>query len=351
MNNSNHLQGLSIIRTLAAFSVLLGHYYQFGFGKISATHIWLPELYTPVVTFFVISGFLIAWGLLKEQDKTGSVNIVYAYQKRAIRILPLYYIGIGLGILSLWICGDKLDGNVSLLLLGMPHISHILGSTPFPMWHYWTLGAEIMFYLWFPWLIKFCRKYVLQVVAAICIGWFILKIGTYALLGKGYVYRFVSVLHTDSIMLGSLAAILFYKECKWLINLCQSGWFVVCSWILFLSTNLWAEYIPSPFRAEVIAILSVMVLLAGFCGHPMLENKVTQYLGTISYAIYIFHPIMIYGISYACSAWNIHCESMIEEYIRVTIVLLLTIGISALANAIDKQITTKLRQRISYPKS
>ena len=44
--------------------------------------------YVGVDVFFVISGFLITSGLLREADRTGSLSLRRFYARRALRILP-----------------------------------------------------------------------------------------------------------------------------------------------------------------------------------------------------------------------------------------------------------------------
>jgi len=332
---SRQLPGLSIIRTIAAFSVLFGHMYLFGtWGVSEAQRAWLPEIYLPVTTFFVISGFLITWGLLREFDNEGDVNVKGVYSRRAKRILPLYYIGIAIGFGALWLLGDKVEGNVPLLLLLLPNISHVLGTTPFPMWHYWTLGTEVMFYLWFPWVVKYGRKYLLQIVMSICAIWMILKLGSYAFLGKGFVYRFVSVTQFDTIMFGAIGAILYYEDRWWLQKVCSTLWFTIVAWVLFLSTQLWVPMLPSLIRPELIGLISFLLILSAFYGHPVLENKVTQYIGKLSYGIYIFHPIVIYVLSTLCIRHQIICEYKWGGYVEAFAVICVTLFLCALLDVL-----------------
>ena len=41
--------------------------------------------------FFIISGFLITWLMILENDRIGRVNLSQFYIRRALRILPVYF--------------------------------------------------------------------------------------------------------------------------------------------------------------------------------------------------------------------------------------------------------------------
>jgi len=57
-NSQTYLPGLNAIRVLAMFSILFGHMYApFGdWGVADGDRLWLPELYTPMVTIFDTTG-------------------------------------------------------------------------------------------------------------------------------------------------------------------------------------------------------------------------------------------------------------------------------------------------------
>ncbi|MCQ2078111.1 MAG: acyltransferase [Bacteroidaceae bacterium] len=335
MNNlSNKLPGLAIIRTICAFSILFGHFYQFGdWGNLELEPVALPEIYLPVVTFFVITGFLMAWTFLQEEDTSGDISIISSYKRRARRILPLYYIGIIVGLLALWVCDGKLDGDLWGLLTLQPHITHLLGTTPFPLWHYWFLGVEVTFYLLFPFLFKISRRHRLPIIVGVAFLWLLVKWSAYFFLGKGFVYHYLGMTQMDTILWGSAVAILFYKQQPWLIKICRSLWFTILAWALFLTTQLWVPLLPSLIRSLVIAFISIMVILSGFCGHPILENKVTHFFSKISYGIYIFHPIMIY----VCAEGIKHLPLHINLIASISIVVVVTIGLAtAMHKLVDR---------------
>src|ERR1700761_6862061 len=57
--------------------------------------------YTGVVIFFVLSGFLIHTLLLREEDRSGTVSLKGFYLRRCFRILPLYFVVIGMYLVML----------------------------------------------------------------------------------------------------------------------------------------------------------------------------------------------------------------------------------------------------------
>ncbi len=90
--------------------------------------------------------------------------------------------------------------------------------------------------------------------------------------------------------------------------------------------------LPSVIRAEIIALISVMVILSGFCGHALLENGISQFFGRISYAIYIFHPIIIAAGATICEEMNIIADNAWYAAIEVLVVCTATILIAWLAD-------------------
>jgi peptidoglycan/LPS O-acetylase OafA/YrhL len=84
---SDRLNGLDHLRAIAILLVMIFH---FGRGVPS----WLEPIqqigWTGVDLFFVLSGYLIGFQLLKEYKNTGDLNFKRFYIKRFFRILPVY---------------------------------------------------------------------------------------------------------------------------------------------------------------------------------------------------------------------------------------------------------------------
>src|ERR1043166_1793047 len=78
--SGGHLPALDGLRMVAVLLVVL---YHFGFQAVPGGH--------GVLAFFVISGFLITWLLLKEEDKYGAVSLKLFYIRRTLRVFPAFY--------------------------------------------------------------------------------------------------------------------------------------------------------------------------------------------------------------------------------------------------------------------
>lgn len=291
-----YLPGLNGIRAVAALSVLFGHMWGvFGDWGIGEPAFKIPWPSGPVTTFFVISGFLITYLLMNEVGKTGDVSIGKFYMRRILRIWPLYYGYMVFALIVVAAFKGEINGAAWFITFFSGNISHAIGIGIIPLYHFWSLGVEEQFYAWYPWMVKYNKKHILYAVCGLCVLWFGLKWGSYVVLGKGLIYRIFAVTQFDCMMLGAAGAIMYYRGTEWFKWLCSNLFVAITAWVLFFTSGLWAKYIPSPITNEVVALISLIVIMAGLVWKPILENKVMNYLGKISYGIYVIHPILLYA--------------------------------------------------------
>src|SRR5438067_3222943 len=138
-----NIPALNGIRAVAVALVMLFH---FGFKGIPGGH--------GVLMFFVLSGFLITWLLLLEQEEKGSISLRAFYVRRALRILPAAYafLLVGLGLLLVthrqvvWTHVACVVAYVANYFTALHHED--AGNGLFR--HLWSLAIEEQFYLLWP---------------------------------------------------------------------------------------------------------------------------------------------------------------------------------------------------------
>ena len=301
----NHLIQLDGVRFLAVALVLIDHW--------MAERIALPLGSLGVTIFFVLSGFLIARILLSGKDKlrlsgnsqTGGYFKTF-YARRTIRIFPIYY----LALLILYLLDEPpVRRTIGWLALYASNIYIASRAT----WmgtvdHLWSLAVEEQVYLFMPLLLFVLpKKWVLLTALLMVVGSVALRYGLYQA-GKPWFIAYVSMpTCLDAFGLGLLMAYLWlYQRADferlftapvgvWLSLLGFVAVVVAAKWIMITTnatdphnifTNVWERLAGSLFGFFLIGRAII-----GF-GGPMkwfLEHPVSQYLGQISYGLYLFH--------------------------------------------------------------
>ena len=131
-----------------------------------AYHARIPGLtggYIGVDVFYVVSGFLITGLIVRELQSTGRVDLVAFYARRARRLLPAALVVIALTVIASAIVLPPLrvpdvaaDGAAAALYVS--NIRFAAQATdylqaelaPSPLLHFWSLGVEEQFYLFWP---------------------------------------------------------------------------------------------------------------------------------------------------------------------------------------------------------
>ena len=121
--------------------------------------------FTGVDVFYVLSGFLVTGGLLREAEKRGKIDFPDFMGRRFRRLLPVSAVVIILTVLATYYWLGPTTGNAtatdaiwtSLFMANWHFIwvgTDYLGAqgTASPLQHYWTLAVEGQFYIAWPFL-------------------------------------------------------------------------------------------------------------------------------------------------------------------------------------------------------
>lgn len=323
-----YLPGLNGLRAIAALTVLCGHVFQSTFGNWGLLDLTLSFPIDGVTLFFVISGFLITFLLMNEVEKSGTVDIPKFYMRRILRIWPIYYGYLILSILILTAFSmqkDLLNPKLLYYLFFAANIPFVVTSGLWPIVHYWSIGVEEQFYLFWPWLVRIGKKRLLLLAVFTGLFWFCCKCLFYLTVGKDtFIYRFFAVTRFDCMMLGAVGAILFFEKKSLFIKLTTNRMITFSAWILFLLSGFYGYTVPAPIRTEYVAVLSLILIMSQVATKPFvfnLENHVCDFVGKISYGIYVIHPMLIFLLSKCYRELNLTL-SITFQYVAICLLMI-----------------------------
>jgi peptidoglycan/LPS O-acetylase OafA/YrhL len=304
------IQGL---RAIAVLAVLANHMAG-----------WPRGSFVGVDVFFVISGYLITGILLREFEKRQTISFRGFYARRIKRILPA-----GLFVIGATLCATRVlagidryhfaakDAIAAVLFFANWHFAQTgvnyfnQSLPPSPLEHYWSLSVEEQFYFVWPWLmlglllvgvrLRFWRHEHARVVAGVAIA---------VISGISLAWAFAETAQDPTaayfstfvraweLGLGALVAIAAapISRCDPRLRL-----LVASLGLLGVIASLFVVPSSSGFPAPwallpTVSAAAVIGAGAGVSGWPLLPltNPVSQYLGKLSYSLYLWHfPVVV----------------------------------------------------------
>ena len=253
--------------------------------------------------FYVISGYLITGLILREIENSGTLNLRLFYQRRIKRLLPTsVFVLFATAIVGYFvlpaITRDALGRD---LFAAATYVSNYLfawwendyqnlDATPSPFIHYWSLAVEEQFYVIWPILIlilsRFGKKAVLYGVGAITAASLILSIQQTQ---TSPIWAFYS-LPTRAWELGIGALLLFIPTSLWKSRFLP--WLGAIG--LAVATLIFDDNTAFPGVNALLPVISTAILIGSISQWPrffndLSNNRISQWLGAISYPLYLWH--------------------------------------------------------------
>lgn len=289
------LPNITELRFFLALIVILFHVPQFAENRgLPYFNNWpvFQKGTEAVYLFFSLSGFLIIRQLYDEKVLTKTINLKNFYTRRMLRIFPLYYLIFFIGIIYynfiLPFLGYNYVSDYPLLnglLLGAFFVPNIFSALYQPggiLEILWSIGIEEQFYLFIaPLLLLF--KNTVKSLAIFTILYCILFFSGFLPFLKAYQMLFFFFTFSGVLSIFS-ESIKFNKFVKAV---------VLTLVVLYFTTNLMRFQNDALYL--IFSSLLFSIFIHSICYQPLyiIKSKILNYLGKISYGIYMYHAVIM----------------------------------------------------------
>jgi len=289
---------------------------------------------TGVTLFFVLSAFTLCYTLDARRDEPQLKRRFYL--RRILRIVPLYFCWLAFMIPwtygTDWL-GDQIPYRFVALCAGFL-FNMVPGGQEGIVWASWTLGVEMLVYLAFPFLFFFVNTAGRAVL----------------LLGISLVAAFLNSHLAQSLLAGP-------PESMWLRSslLAQFPNFAVGFLAFFAYRQLESRaplarrlgpplllggvvlfvVVPFVLGPTVVLLYGMACAYAGiilglaFVPARLLVNPVTVFLGTISYSLYLNHPLTVFYLTPAYRRiydWDVSATGRLLACVVITLIPLVCLS-------------------------
>jgi peptidoglycan/LPS O-acetylase OafA/YrhL len=310
---TGRIVGLDGLRAISIALVLIGH----GLATIPAS--FRPDYLAPylgnatlgVMTFFVVSGFLITHLLRQEWGATGTLRLKAFYARRILRIFPALYAY--LLVLTLIRIAGWIDTTWADLGVAGTFLTNYKHAFPIPTnddyWfvgHFWTLSLEEQFYLFWPaTILAFGIRRAPRIALGIVLATPLVRVVTYFLWPEAR-GQLGLMLHTaaDPIMVGCLAALwqgepsfeaVLRRFSRSYVALAASLFLLFASpWLASQFQGMYSMTVGMSLNSIAIAYIMLWVIR-----HPehavvrFLSTPVVRHVGVLSYSLYLWQQLFL----------------------------------------------------------
>lgn len=168
--------------------------------------------------------------------------------------------------------------------------------------HYWSLGVEEQFYSFWPFIIKYVNKLKLFLIG-FCLFFVALKFALKLSHTPDTIVSLVYYTRFSCMIIGGIGAYYFYTKNDFLKTLTAKSvdilsWLVLLTLVLlpFIGIRMYAV-----LENEIVSVLTLILIFNQISNSKpviSLENKLFDYLGKISFGLYVYNPLVIHLLSF-----------------------------------------------------
>ena len=265
-----------------------------------------------VNVFFVISGFLITTLLSEEYRKKQTISLRNFYIRRTLRIFPAYYFYLFV-LFILQINNLVSVGGSSSWLSAITYTKYFNWKLDWVTAHAWSLSIEEHFYLFWPLLFLLGDKIRKNAAMVLVLLVPVIKLCLYfhpiTWMNELTIFKRI-----DSIAIGCLTALYKDELLTVLKPYFKASFYLSVLGIYFLiylptissKLNVNLDFVIMLFGSTYGTLANVLIgiiLLYSVFGHQglwfrLLNSKILNYIGLLSYSIYLWQQLYISGYKY-----------------------------------------------------
>lgn len=300
----NRLAAIDGLRGLAAMGVVLYHLsanlkVDLALSLPSIINVIMSYGYLGVPIFFVISGLVISLSV-------GDSEITRAYAgkfiiKRSLRLDPTYWAAILFGIALIYVKNSVVTvqeplPSISNVFFHMIYLQDILEVRPSISVVFWTLCLEVQFYLFYIFSLWLAQRYSDKKLSDFFHLYIVVSIGVYSILvDRGLFSMSINGLFVSNwhyFLIGVLVGNVFRAK--------QYSLTVLFSWLFFeCITSVYFGLKPYQVAGVLIGFFLYFIYSKSLM-NVVFTSSFLQYLGRISYTLYLIHPDIGWKFISAC---------------------------------------------------
>ncbi|MFD3191571.1 acyltransferase family protein [Sedimentitalea sp. HM32M-2] len=304
---TRHFGSLDGLRFLCISAVIWHH--TLGSADLIDRSILFVRGHVGVDFFFVLSGFLITTLLLREEAAKGRFSLRGFYWRRALRILPVYYLVVGLAAFNEIVLKGQTE-SLSLVPYYIFFLSNFLTEHIGFLDPTWSLSVEEQYYLIWPALLLLLPRRWIPALLLALIGLHLLVfLGVFDRLGITAIPAGPLLIGlgdaTEAILMGSLAALVLnsptgFARLAPLFRPRAMPW--LCLGLLILALAAFPGALRGWPNLLVHGLMTATLISLvvrednGMAG--LLKLRPIVRIGQVSYGIYLYH-LFAHGVMLA----------------------------------------------------
>lgn len=347
---AKYFLNLDSLRSIACLIVLFAHTFELSnfsmlVGEVRAGN---PALFflnggNGVQIFFTLSGFLITYLLLHEEETKFKVNILHFYIRRILRIWPMYFFTVFVGLLFYPLLKAILNQDLNWAYTKIYHFFFLSNVDIYYVEKYfpgrdaaivditWSVSIEEQFYLVWPLLLLIPLSKIQRIIL-------LSLLGTAAVVFQLYNHSNPELNYYSTwscalnLIGGGLLAFALYDYIQEKTVLIIPKWFNLLCYVIIFIAVIFKPFSIDYLVSRWLLILSVLYIIMDQTANTnrlfALSNiPLLQSFSKLTYSVYLVHPMVQLAILQITKLLNLSSTQSLE-FIKFFLTIIITIGFS-----------------------